>query len=293
MTSNNFDGLDLAWQFPNSGEDMFNYSLLLGDILLAINGYGTDTIFGLTATLPCNDRMEHIDIRALGSVLTGFNLISFNFQGPWGGVVGANSPLYDPTDRAGQSVSGCVAKYMEGGVSRNQINIGLPFYGHSYVGAKTIGDRCKADWAGVCTDTNTWHEDGGSPQFHNIYRQMPDMALTYDSQTATSLASNDQGVVSFDNPRSICLKTEYAMSNAGGVVIFDLTSDMLIDRSTPLLDAVNLKILQPDINCDGEDFEKLFAWRDVDQYEIAEPTQEIAELSHENAEPTHEITVPT
>lgn len=273
MTSNNFDGLDLAWQYPNSGEEMFNYMLLIGDLLLAMKGYDNDrTSFNITATLPCDDNIEHIDIRGLGSVLSGFNLLSYDFQGPWGGTVGANSPLYDPPDRAGQSVSSCVNAYIEGGATRDQIKIGLPFFGHSYLGAKKIGDQCKASWDGVCTDTNTWHEDGGSPQYYNIYKHLPKMALTWDSQTATPLGQNDQGVVSYDDPRSICLKTEYALSNAGGIVIFDLTSDMLDDRSTPLLDAANMKMSQPDIDCDGDEFKKLFSWRKVDQYTSSEQT---------------------
>lgn len=271
MTSNNFDGLDLAWQYPSNGEDMFNYLLLIGDLFLAMKGYDNDrTIFNITAILPCDDNIEHIDIRGLASVLSEFNLLSYDFQGPWGGTVGANSPLYDPPDRLGQSVSSCVTAYIEGGATRDQIKIGLPFFGHSYLGAKKIGDQCKASWDGVCTDTNTWHEDGGSPQYHNIYKHLPKMALTWDSQTATPLGQNDQGVVSYDDPRSICLKTEYALSNAGGIVIFYLTSDMLDDRSTPLLDAANMKMSQLDIDCDGDEFKKLFAWRKVDQYTPSE-----------------------
>jgi chitinase len=268
---------------------MFNYMLLLGDILLALKGQGKNETFGLTATVPCSlESMEHIDILALDSVLSEFNLLSFDFQGPWGGVVGANAPLYDPPDREGLSVSSCVTKYVEGGASRNKINIGLSFYGHSYRGGKYIGDKCEADWAGVCTDTQTWQEDDGSPQYHNIYEKMPELTLTFDPKTRSPLASNGAGAVSFDDPHSICLKTEYAMSNAGGILIIDLAADMLDDRSTPLLDAANLKILQPDIECDGRNFEQLFAWREVDGYEHVEPTKKIAEPTYEITEPSHE-----
>ena len=263
--------------------------LLLSDILLAIKGQGKNETFGLTATVPCSlESMEYIDILALDSVLSEFNLLSVDFQGPWGGVVGANAPLYDPPDREGLSVSSCVTKYVEGGVSRKKINIGLSFYGHSYRGGKYIGDKCEADWAGVCTDTQTWQEDDGSPQYHNIYEKMPELSLTFDPKTGSPLASNSVGAVSFDDPHSICLKTEYATSNAGGILIIDLAADMLDDRSTPLLDAVNLKILQPDIECEGRDFDQLFAWREVDGYENVEPTNKIAEPTHEITEPSHE-----
>lgn len=251
---------------------MSNYNLLLSEVRLALDEEGSyhnrTTSYGLTATLPCNhDHMEYIDIPGLYLILDEFNLLSFDFQGPWDNEVGVNSPLYDPIGREGHSISSCVLQYAEGGASRNKINIGLAFYGHSFKGGKFIGDQCTLNWAGVCADIQTWQQDRGTPQYHNIYSKIPEMALSFDLQTMTPLASNDQGVVSFDDPKSICLKTEYAMTNAlNGVVVMDLAADMLDDGSTPLLDAMNLKILQPDISCRGEVFDQLFQWREVVKY---------------------------
>jgi len=259
MINYDFDGLDMAWQFPKSLEDMTNYVILLTDIRRELKKEGQ---FGITATLPCShDEMTHIDIRLLSSVLTEFNLLAYDFHGPWGGNVGANSPLYD---RGADSVSGCVLKYVEDGASKDQINIGLSFSGHSYRGGKNMGDTCKANWDGLCSDTETWQEDGGSPQYYNIYKKMPDMALSFDLQTMTPMASNDKGVVSFDDPRSICLKADFAaLHKLNGFIINDLAGDILDDGSTPLLDALNMKIAEQDIECGGEEFENLFEWRKV------------------------------
>ena len=80
---------------------MFNYMLLIGDLLHAMKGYDNDRTLNITKPPPCDVYIEHIDIRVLGSLLSGFNLLSYDFQGSWGGIVGANSPLYDPLDRAG------------------------------------------------------------------------------------------------------------------------------------------------------------------------------------------------
>ncbi|KAL7527378.1 hypothetical protein ACHAXR_004037, partial [Thalassiosira sp. AJA248-18] len=249
MINYDFDGLDIAWQ-----------------VRLALNKVGQEqqTSYGLTSSLPCShDNMEYIDIPLLSSLLSEFNLLSFDFSGPWDNKVGINSPLYDPSGGDG-SIDSCVMNYIEGGAPRNKINIGLAFYGHSFVGGKFIGDECTLDWAGICSDTQSWQADGGSPQYHNVYNNMPKLKLSFDLQTKTPLASNERGIVSFDDPRSICLKTEYAISNElGGFIIMDLTGDMLDDRSTPLLDAMNLKLFDPDINCGGEEFEDLFEWRAI------------------------------
>lgn len=264
----NFDGLDIAWQFPQSLEDMSNYIILLRLVKSALNKEGQyqRRTFGLTATVPCNEEMENIDISLLDSVLSEFNLVSFDFHGPWDGKVGANSPLYDQHREEG-SVNSCVFKYLEGGAHRNKLNLGLAFSGHSFRGAKYIGDECKANWAGICSDTQSWQEGGGSPQYYSIYKALPDMTLSFDLETSTPLASYEQGVVSFDDPRSICLKTEYAIANQlNGLFIVDLGGDMLDDRSTPLLDALTLKLLKQNIECLSTEFEQLFQWRKVAQY---------------------------
>lgn len=219
--------------------------------------------FGLTATLPCShNHTEFIDARVLDSVLSEFNLLSLDFHGPWDAEVGVNAPLYD---EHGESVNTCVLKYTEGGASRHKMNLGIAFYGHSYRGGKNIGDECIADWAGICSDTQTWLEDGGSPRYHNIYKEMPDLDIKFDGEVSlTPLASNKYGVVSFDDPRSICIKTDYAIQNdLGGFMITDLTGDMLDDKSTPLLDTINFKLRKRNTRCLGREFEELFQWRDI------------------------------
>ena len=59
------------------------------------------------------------------------------------------------------------------------------------------------------------------------------------------------GLVSFDNERSICDKTEYAIeNNLNGFLIWELSGDMMTDLSTPLLNSVNAKLLDPNLDCE-------------------------------------------
>jgi hypothetical protein len=96
-----------------------------------------------------------------------------------------------------------------------------------------------------------------------VYDVMPDLGMTFDASSRTPLATYDGGVLSYDDPRSICLKAQYAAMHAGGVFVNEYGSDMLGDMSTPLLDAVKYKIDDPDIECGGRIFEELFAWREI------------------------------
>jgi GH18 family chitinase len=71
----------------------------------------------------------------------------------------------------------------------------------------------------------------------------------------SSFAYNDVGIVSFDDERSICLKTEYVINNdLGGFIILELGGDLLEKMSTPLLDAMNLKLLNTGLSCSSNAF---------------------------------------
>lgn len=274
ITNYKFDGIDIQWKYPQTLEDTANYVLLLNAVRQRLRGlekfYNAE--YGLTATLPCDDASngqgEDIFVKHIpnfDSVLTELNLYTMDFHGPWGKTAGFNAPLYTYTDETDySSVNGCVLKYLKSGASRSKLNVGIPFYGYSYKDSHEIGEECTPDWLGVCSDKVTWMEDNGSPTYHNIYDHLPSMPLYWDEETLTPIAYNDLGIVSYDDPKSICYKTEYIMMNKlNGVIIQELGDDMLLDKSTPLLDAVNFKALNLKIDCSGIDFEKLFQWREV------------------------------
>lgn len=252
---------------------MTNYGLLLQAIRQELNELEllhAPAKYGLAANMPCGDTTTDYSylgqqIANFDNVLTELNLDTMNFHDKKSKTAGFNAPLYTHTDDVDYvSVNGCVLQYLKNGASRSKLNVGLPFYGHSYRDAVEIGDACTSNWLGECSDTVTWQEDHGSPRYHNIYHLLPIMPLYWDEETLTPLAFNDLGIVSYDDPKSICYKTEYTMMNQlNGVWVQELGADMLLDKSTPLLDAVNYKALNVDVDCGGMEFEKLFQWREV------------------------------
>jgi len=79
------------------------------------------------------------------------------------------------------------------------------------------------------------------------------MSVQWDDESKTPYAfftDRKGGVVSYDDERSICLKTEYAYNqDLLGFIIWELSGDVMEDLSTPLLDMVNRKLSEPDTNC--------------------------------------------
>lgn len=252
-----FDGIDIDWRFPKDPIDMANYSLLLSQIRDKLDALGEEqsNTYGLTATMPCMpDQIPNVDAFFLDLILDEFNLLSVDFHGPWETKVGASAPLYDKSDKH-MSVDSCVSAYLDVGVSREKIKIALPFYGQSFAGGFAIGQQAKCNWAGDCSDTVTWQQDGGAPNYYNIYSKLPNLNVTFDNETIATFAFGDAGVVSYDDERSICLKTEYVIQqDLGGVLIMELGGDLLGELSTPLLDAMNLKLLNRNLPCDSNAF---------------------------------------
>jgi len=251
-----FDGIDFAWELSSaSSQDMINFNTLLTEVRQALDDLALERpgkTYGLTAELPCIlDNFYNLDIIFLNAILTEFNIMTYDFFVD--GIAYVNSPLHGPAGDPA-SVSGCVGSYLSRGAKKDKINIALPFFGKSFRGARAMGEQCIQDWQGLCGDTLTWVEDKGSPQYYHIYKKLGSMATSFDEQTKTLYAINDESILSYDNEYSTCLKTEYALGmGLNGVVIRDLAGDFLDDSSTPLLDALHAKMTNPTLHCDSKE----------------------------------------
>lgn len=136
-----------------------------------------------------------------------------------------NAPLYDQDPKKFESVdasvNGCVERWVRDGADKSRINIGLPFYGRSFGGAKSL----YTTHTGV--DGIHWWADEGMPQYANILEKLPEMITLRDDITKTQYAYFDSpkgGLVSFDDQQAICDKVEYAREQGlSGWIIWDLS----------------------------------------------------------------------
>jgi len=249
----NFDGIDLDWEYPGyaphsgTAADTVNFNLLLDDVRAALDELGAEMgrFYGLTAALPCGPSIiANQDISHVSSVLTELNLMTYDFHGSWNGKTGVNAPLYDQKGSPEFSVHGCVANWIEGGATKERINIGFPFYGRSFLKAQHLYETHEGN------DETTWHIDEGVPQYYNIMEKMGGLTSVRDEQTMTQYVYGKTGMVSYDDERAICDKTEYAQVHGlNGYIIWELSGDLMPDLTTPLLDAANAKLLSPNLDC--------------------------------------------
>jgi len=206
----------------------------------------TGKFYGLTAALPCGPSIiDNQDIAHVGRLLTELNLMTYDFHGSWNNITGVNAPLYDQNGSPEFSVHGCVGNWLKGGAPREKINIGFPFYGRSFLNAEHLYEPHEGN------DETTWHMDEGVPQYYNILDRMSDQFTSVrDDQTMTQYLYQRTGMVSYDDERAICDKTEYAqIHDLNGYIIWEISGDLMPDLSTPLLDAANAKLHDPSMDC--------------------------------------------
>jgi len=272
-----FDGIDIDWEYPgytdHSGTpaDKENFTKMLAAIKAALDMHtrSTGKYYGLTAALPCNpDNIANIEVGKITSILTEFNLMSYDFHGSWDTVTGMNAPLYyQGYGNEEFNIHRCVENYVALGVPRERINIGLPFYGRSFKFANKLNQEHGGN------DLANWPEDDGTPQFFNVWNKLPYMRQMRDNKSKTQFAyishqeqpqitpmpglngdaiaqSLPEGLVSFDDERAICDKVHYAQERElGGFIIWELSGDVLEDLRTPLLDITNVKLRNPSLQC--------------------------------------------
>jgi chitinase len=251
-----FDGIDIDWEYPGYAEhsgtpdDIVSYPLLLEELRRALDELEEETgkHYGITSALPCGPtHLKNINVPELSKYLSELNLMTYDFHGAWDAYTGVNSALYDSIHdpEPGWSIDGCVKNWAERGAPTEKMNIGLGFYGRSFLNAKALHEPHGG------TDDKTWSVDEGTPQYFNIMDQMKHMTYVWDDESMTPIAFFDSGgMVSYDDERSICEKTAYAIDNdLHGFIIWELSGDVMKDLNTPLLDMVNRKLVETHIDC--------------------------------------------
>ncbi len=244
MRDYGFDGIDIDWEFPGYTEhgggpaDRENFTLLLStlrDSLDAFAGKAGNRAL-LTAALPAwGENLRNMDVRAIAPFLDQINIMTYDYHGVWDSLAGHNSPLYPS---AGSDTGRCLDasfRYFRDscGVSPARLNIGVPFYGHTFTQCVALNTTHGGE--------DTMHFSGAGAVFSSISQIIDRFERHWDpdAQVPYLVQSEWKVLVSYDDEESVRAKARYLLENRiHGIIIWEITGDNMPDGRTPLLDAL-------------------------------------------------------
>ncbi|KAI4158851.1 MAG: hypothetical protein LQ342_007087 [Letrouitia transgressa] len=193
-----FDGIDIDWEHPENPSQGADYVSLLKALRESL----TAPKYLVTTALPAGEwALRNIDLKKAQSSLDYINLMAYDFSGPWTSTSGHQSQLYAPPQAPpeSQSSGGSAVAYMKSkGVPSNKILLGIPVYGRSFLGASQINQKFTGSGG---------HE--GTFEYRELPR--PGAQEQFDQHAVAAFCvGGDGGFVSYDNPRTVELKAQFA-----------------------------------------------------------------------------------
>jgi chitinase len=236
--SNGYDGVDFDYEVPNNNEQAGQFTLLIQD-LRELMPAGQYLISAAVSSSPGDYGIY--DFVGMTPLLDFYNVMTYDFHGPWTNHSGHNSPLYlSPLDPGQEgSLNTSTVNYLNlYGVPAEQINLGTAFYGYAF----DVFDL----WA-FCAD----HQLCGNQAAPSvIYTQVEQLIASGQwTEEFDDLASAPYlldargeifGFITYDNPSSTEAKVDYALNqnHLGGIFMWELSQDY-DGHNQPLLSAMH------------------------------------------------------
>ncbi len=224
-----FDGIDMDWEYPgfNTGRptatDRENYTKLMKEIYQQVKAKDEDYI--VSGAFPSGtSNSNRYDFQALKDCMDYFHLMTYDMN------ISGKATHHTALSQSANSSYNCessVRAYLNDGVRKEQLTLGLAFYGKEYRNATSLGGKAGST---KTVDYSIIHD-------YEINSQNGNYEVLWDSNANAPYILNhkDNTFITYDNSRSVKLKCSYAIElGLGGVMFWEYSAD----NTGTLLDAV-------------------------------------------------------
>ncbi len=224
---NNYDGIELDWEFPKSDADTHNLTVLLKKLRNAFSNRQSNNHKIINLVVNGTKYLgKWIDVKSIDRFLDYFVIMTYDYHGSWSEFSGHNAPLY-PYPRSDSSVKDGVAFWIDKGVEPSKIIFGLPFFGCSF-DSFSIG-----------------REFSESKHLH--YKQIQKLfkkgfVKMWDEMAGVPYLKQKNGpwIISYDNAKSLKKKINFVKEKKfAGVMVWEITSDIVNGSNALLPDVFN------------------------------------------------------
>jgi GH18 family chitinase len=245
MKTNGFDGIDLDWEFPvccgsetekqyaaaNNGlsryspDDRHNLTLWLKELRSELDDLGkrNDTRYLLTIAAAAGPDMvkKAYEVKEIGKIVDWIDVMAYDFHVPVTQVANLSAPLTqnpaDPDKAKGYTATSAIDFYEKSGVPASKLVLGVPFYGHGWMGCppanhgefQTCTGNAQKGGTWIKLDATAWGEydywdlkksyinKNGFVRYWDAKAQVP---FLYNAKTGQW--------ISYDDPQSVAAKAK-------------------------------------------------------------------------------------
>lgn len=230
LQSQNFDGLDLDWEYPahrgGKPEDRENFDLLMAELRAEFDKHG----FSLTAAVSAGEPTIRgaYNVPNLAKYLDAIHVMTYDLHGAWEGhpythhhTALYKHPLDDANNNTVLNVDHAIKVWHELGAPYNKLVLGMGTYGRGW----TLNDASSHDLYAPATNPITAGEftrEAGIWGYNEICSKLSagNWQIVRDDNIKAPYAYNDRNWIGYDDIESITLKTSYAkdLGLLGGMI---------------------------------------------------------------------------
>jgi chitinase len=224
-----FDGIDIDWEYPVHGgvhegrpEDTRNFTLMAAEFRRQLDAVRPGLL--LTAALPAEPELyAQFELKEISAYMDQLSIMAYDMHWNSEPVTNLHSALFhDPADpsqgaQAGYSGDAAVQAFIQAGVPKEKIILGVPFYGKGWSGVDPVNH-------------GLYQHATGKAQGGEAYRDLKALPASADRQyypgPATCSVWSNGKFFSYDCPQAMRVKHDYAeQHHLGGMMFWELSHD--------------------------------------------------------------------
>ncbi|WAO97137.1 Chitinase [Fusarium falciforme] len=232
-----FDGIDIDWEYPSSGQDADNMVLLLRAVRDEMDLYATKFApghhFQLSVAAPAGpEHYSKLRLSELADILDHVNIMAYDYAGSFGNVAGHTANLYANKDLPKSTpfnTDDAIKAYIEGGVPPEKLVLGMPIYGRSFLETPGLGEP----YSGVgLANPGLGSWEAGIWDYSALPKEGAVINYDQKAQAYYSYNSNTRELVSFDPPDAVRNKVWYLQRlGLGGAMFWEASGDKVGSES--------------------------------------------------------------